>query len=58
MVMRFFIGFLLGFIIGASVALALAPQPGVETRAKVLERMRERTQGTPFQEAISPQESE
>lgn len=40
--MRFFIGFLLGFLIGASIALALAPQPGIETRAKIVERVRAR----------------
>jgi gas vesicle protein len=44
MAVRFFFGFLLCFMIGACVGLALAPQPGPETRAKVLERVRERTQ--------------
>ncbi len=37
--MRFFLGFLL---IGASIALALAPQPGAETRAMIVERVRAR----------------
>lgn len=41
--MRFLFGFFLGFLIGATLALALAPQPGIETRARVIERMRERT---------------
>jgi gas vesicle protein len=44
MAVRFFIGFLLGFMIGACVGLALAPQPGPETRAKVLEQVRQRRQ--------------
>ena len=43
MAMRFLFGFFLGFLIGATLALALAPQPGIETRARVIERMRERT---------------
>jgi gas vesicle protein len=42
MAVRFFIGFLLGFMIGASVALAFAPEPGERTRAKWMGRMRER----------------
>jgi hypothetical protein len=42
-VMRFLVGFLLGVLIGASVALALAPQPGRETRSVVIERVRQRT---------------
>jgi len=40
--MRFLVGFLLGMLIGASVALALAPQPGSETRHVVIERVRQR----------------
>ncbi len=40
--MRFLLGFVLGLLIGASIALAFAPQPGVETRTKVLSRIRER----------------
>jgi hypothetical protein len=39
-VMRFLVGFLLGVLIGASIALALAPQPGRETRSVVIERVR------------------
>ena len=41
--MRFVFGFFLGFLLGATLALALAPQPGIETRARVIERVRERT---------------
>ena len=40
--MRFVLGFVLGLLIGASIALALAPQPGTETRAKLIERVRAR----------------
>ena len=40
--MRFLVGFLLGALIGASIALALAPQPGRETRGVVIERVRQR----------------
>lgn len=40
--MRFILGFLLGVLIGASIALALAPQPGTETRQKVWEQLKER----------------
>lgn len=40
--MRFLVGFLLGVLIGASIALALAPQPGSETRHIVIERVRQR----------------
>ena len=42
MVMRFLLGFTLGLLIGASIALAFAPKPGVETRTKVLTRVRDR----------------
>ena len=42
--MRFLVGFLLGVLIGASIALALAPQPGRETRSAVIERVRQRAQ--------------
>jgi gas vesicle protein len=42
MVMRFLLGFVLGLLVGASIALAFAPQPGVETRTKVLTKVRER----------------
>ena len=40
--MRFVLGFVLGLLIGGSIALALAPQPGTETRAKIIERVRAR----------------
>jgi len=40
--MRFLVGFLLGMLIGAFIALALAPQPGSETRSIVIERVRQR----------------
>jgi gas vesicle protein len=40
--MRFLVGFLLGVLIGASIALAMAPQPGRETRSIVIERVRQR----------------
>jgi gas vesicle protein len=39
---RFILGFLLGFLIGASIALALAPQPGADTRQKVWGQLKER----------------
>ena len=52
MVVRFFIGFLLGLMVGASIGLAFAPEPGVRTRAKVMEKMKERTQGGPMEEAM------
>ena len=40
--MRFLVGFLLGMLIGAFIALALAPQPGSETRNIIVERVRQR----------------
>jgi gas vesicle protein len=40
--MRFLLGFMLGLLIGASIALAFAPQPGIDTRTKVLSKVRER----------------
>jgi len=40
--MRFLVGFLLGMLIGAFIALALAPQPGSETRSIIVERVRQR----------------
>jgi gas vesicle protein len=40
--MRFLVGFLLGMLIGAFIALALAPQPGSETRSVIVERVRQR----------------
>lgn len=33
--------FVLGFAIGVGLALILAPAPGIETRRRLLERMRE-----------------
>jgi gas vesicle protein len=41
--MRFLVGFLLGMLIGAFIALALAPQPGSETRNIIVERVRQRS---------------
>ena len=40
--MRFLVGFLLGMLLGAFIALALAPQPGSETRGIIVERVRQR----------------
>ena len=40
--MRFLVGFLLGMLVGAFIALALAPQPGSETRSVIIERVRQR----------------
>ena len=40
--MRFILGFTFGLLVGASIALAFAPQPGTETRAKIAERVRAR----------------
>jgi gas vesicle protein len=56
MVVKFFIGFLLGLIIGASVGLAFAPEPGARTRAKVMERMKERGQGSPMERTTEEME--
>lgn len=50
--MKFFIGFLLGLTVGASIGLAFAPEPGARTRAKVMDRMREKTQGSPMEETM------
>ncbi len=44
MSIRFVLGFLIGFMLGASVALALAPQPGADTRHQVWEKVKERSQ--------------
>ena len=49
---KFFIGFLLGLVVGASIGLALAPEPGARTRAKVMEHMKERTQGGSVEQAV------
>jgi gas vesicle protein len=40
MTLRFILGLLLGFLLGASIALAFAPQSGAETRHKVWDRSR------------------
>ena len=42
MKIRFLMGFLFGMMLGASVALAFAPQPGTLTRQQLWERVRER----------------
>ncbi len=42
MSIRFVLGFLVGFMLGASIALAFAPQPGTETRHKLWEQVKER----------------
>ena len=42
MKMRFLMGFLFGMMLGASVALAFAPQPGTRTRQQLWERVRDR----------------
>jgi gas vesicle protein len=52
--MRFLVGFLLGMPVGAFIALALAPQPGSETRSIILGRVRQRAR--PGEEA--PPEAE
>lgn len=43
MTIRFILGFLVGFMLGASVALALAPQPGTATRQQLWEKVKERS---------------
>jgi gas vesicle protein len=43
MTFRFILGFLIGVALGAGIALALAPQPGAETRHQLIDKMRERT---------------
>jgi gas vesicle protein len=42
MTFRFLFGFLIGVILGASIALALAPQPGAETRHQLMDKVKER----------------
>ncbi len=42
MTVRFILGFFIGFLLGASVALAVAPQPGAATRHQVWEQVKER----------------
>ncbi len=53
--MRFLIGFALGTLIGAFVALAVAPQPGSETRSIIMERVRQRARRS--EESIAGEES-
>lgn len=43
MSIRFILGFIIGVMLGASVALAFAPQPGAATRQQVWEKVKERT---------------
>ncbi len=43
MTFRFILGFLIGVMLGASIAMALAPQPGAETRHQLMDKVRERT---------------
>ncbi len=39
---RFVLGFLVGIMLGASMALAFAPQPGVATRQQLWVKVKER----------------
>ena len=39
---RFVLGFLIGVMLGASMALAFAPQPGVATRQQLWVKVKER----------------
>jgi gas vesicle protein len=56
--MRFLIGFAIGTLIGAFVALAVAPQPGSETRSIIVERVRQRRQrARDAMESVSGEES-
>lgn len=43
MTIRFILGFLIGLLLGASIALAFAPQPGEHTRHRLWQKVRERT---------------
>jgi len=43
MSIRFVLGFMFGLLLGASVALAVAPQPGGATRSQLWEKVKERT---------------
>ncbi len=43
MSIRFILGFVIGFMLGASVALAMAPQPGTDTRQQLWEKVKEQT---------------
>ena len=42
MTIRFILGFVIGLMLGASIALALAPQPGATTRQQIWGKVRER----------------
>jgi len=42
MTVRFILGFLVGFLLGASIALAFAPQPGTDTRHRLWDQVKER----------------
>lgn len=42
MTIRFILGFLIGLMLGASMALAFAPQPGTDTRQQLWEKVKER----------------
>lgn len=44
MTIRFILGLLIGIALGASLAMALAPQPGAATRQQLWEKVRERAQ--------------
>ena len=50
MSIRFILGLLIGIIAGASLALALAPQPGAATRQQLWTKVKERQQrGAPVE---------
>ena len=42
MSIRFILGLLIGVMLGMSIALAFAPQPGVDTRHQLWQKVRER----------------
>ena len=44
MTIRFILGLLIGIALGASLAMALAPQPGAATRQQLWEKVKERAQ--------------
>ncbi len=44
MTIRFILGLLIGITLGASLAMALAPQPGAATRQQLWEKVKERAQ--------------
>ncbi len=43
MTLRFILGFLIGVLLGASLALAFAPQPGAATRQQLWGKVKERS---------------